>query len=124
MIALLMLPALSYSQSKSEKYPKQTVIGGDTVVILSLSQAVEMNESFLEMQSKIDSINSLKDTLESLVVLKQYEVQNINYKFDRVNKQLDRRYIKEHRLEVGRDIFLSVSMITGFVMMANYLNQQ
>ena len=119
-----MLPALSYSQSKSEKYPKQTVIGGDTVVILSLSQAVEMNESFLEMQSKIDSINSLKDTLESLVVLKQYEVQNINYKFDRVNKQLDRRYIKEHRLEVGKDIVLCLSVVTGFFFVTDWLNQQ
>ena len=119
-----MLPALSYSQSKSEKYPKQTVIGGDTVVILSLSQAVEMNESFLEMQSKIDSINSVADTLKSVVILKQYEAQNFEWQFNNATRELDKRYIRQHRLEVGRDIFLSVSMITGFVMMANYLNQQ
>jgi len=119
-----MLPALSYSQSKSEKYPKQTVIGADTVVILSLSQAVEMNESFLEMQSKIDSINSFADTLKSVVILKQYEVQNINYQFDKVNKQLDRRYVKEHRLEVGKDIVLCIGAVTGFIIASDLLNEK
>ena len=69
-----MLPTLSYSQSKSEKYPKQTVINGDTVVILKLQQAVEMNESFLELQAQIDSINSIADTLQSVVIVKQNEL--------------------------------------------------
>ena len=118
-----MLPALSYSQSKNDRYPKQTVINGDTVVILRMHQAVEMNKSFLELQSQLDSINSVADTLKSVVILKQYEVQNINYKFDRVNKQLDKRYIKEHRLEVGKDIVLCLSVVTGFIIVTDFLNQ-
>ena len=119
-----MLPALSYSQSKSEKYPKQTVIGGDTVVILSLSQAVEMNESFLEMQSKIDSINSVADTLKSVVILKQYEAQNFEWQFKKAKRDLDKQYVREHRLEVGKDIVLCLSVVTGFVFVTDWLNQQ
>ena len=119
-----MLPALSYSQSKSEKYPKQTVINGDTVIILSLSQANEMNQSFIEMQAKLDSINSVADTLKSVVIVKQNEAQNFEWQFNNATRELDKKYIRQHRLEVGRDIFLSVSMITGFVMITNYLNQQ
>lgn len=119
-----MLPALSYSQSKSEKYPKQTVINGDTVVILKLQQAVEMNESFLELQAQIDSINAITDTLQSVVVIKQYENENLQYQYNKVSRDLDKRYMRQHRIEVGRDIFLTVSMITGFVIVTNFLNQQ
>lgn len=119
-----MLPALSYSQSKSEKYPKQTVINGDTVVILKLQQAIEMNESFLELQAQIDSINSIADTLQSVVVVKQFENKNLQHQFNVATHQLDRKYIRQHRIEIGRDIFLTVSMITGFVMVTNFLNQQ
>jgi hypothetical protein len=119
-----MLPALSYSQSKSDNYPKQTVINGDTVVILKLQQAIEMNESFLELQAQIDSINAVTDTLQSVVIVKQNENKNLQYQYNIASRDLDRKYIRQHRIEVGRDIFLSVSMITGFVIVANFLNQQ
>lgn len=119
-----MLPALSYSQSKSDNYPKQTVINGDTVVILKLQQAVEMNESFLELQAQIDSINSVADTLKSVVIIKQYENENLQYQYNKASRDLDRKYIRQHRIEVGKNIFLSVSMITGFIIATNFLDQQ
>lgn len=122
MIALLTLPALSYSQSKNDKYPKQTVLGRDTVVILSLTQAVEMNESFLEMQSKIDSVNSVVDTLKSVVIVKQSKTEQLQHQFNVATSQLDRKYKREHRINVSRDIFVTISVVTGFVMIVNVLN--
>ena len=119
-----MLPALSYSQSKSEKYPKQTVIGGDTVVILSLSQAVEMNQSFMEIKSKIDSVNSINDSLQSVVICEISENDKLReeviYSYQLINKE----YKKEHRLEVGKDIVLCLSVVTGFFFVTDWLNQQ
>ena len=37
-----MLPSLTYSQ-----YPKQTIINGDSVVIMTTKQAVKMNQVFI-----------------------------------------------------------------------------
>ena len=122
MIALL-VPALSYSQSKSEKYPKQTVINGDTVVILSLSQANEMNQSFMEMQAKIDSINSIADTLQSVVIKEQSHTNDLQNQVKVATQRLDKQYIRQHRLDVVKDVILGTSAFVVFFLISNQLNQ-
>jgi len=118
-----MLPALSYSQSKSEKYPKQTVINGDTVVILSLSQANEMNQSFMEMQAKIDSINSIADTLQSVVIKEQSHTNDLQNQVEVATQRLDKQYIRQHRLDVAKDVILGTSAFVVFFLISNQLNQ-
>ena len=118
-----MLPALSYSQSKSEKYPKQTVINGDTVVILSLSQANEMNQSFMEMQAKIDSINSIADTLQSVVINKDSENKNLQVELIQTENRLDKRYIRKERFDTVGDVILGVGIFATFFLITNHLNQ-
>jgi hypothetical protein len=114
---------LSYSQSKSEKYPKQTVINGDTVVILSLSQAIEMNQSFMEMQAKIDSINAVADTLQSVVIVNQSKNVSLQRKVDVATRQLDKKYSRQERLQVVGDVILGTSAFVVFFLIANQLNQ-
>lgn len=123
MIALAMLPLLSYSQSKSEKYPKQTVINGDTVVILSLSQANEMNQSFVEMQAKIDSINSIADTLQSVVINKDSQNENLQVQLIQTENRLDKQYIRQERFQTVGNVILGISAFTAFFFLANELNQ-
>lgn len=117
------LPALSFSQSKSEKYPKQTVINGDTVVILSLSQAIEMNESFMEMQAKIDSINSIADTLQSVVVVQQSKTTDLTKQIEQTTRRLDKQYIRQERFQTVGNVILGISAFTVFFFLANELNQ-
>jgi hypothetical protein len=123
-IVIVLLPGLSYCQSKSDKYPKQTVINEDTVVILSLRQALEMNESFLQLQAELDSINSIVDTLTSVVVLKQNENITLHTNFNIVNKQLNGKYFKQHKLEIARDITVGVGLITTFFFVTNFFHEQ
>lgn len=120
---LIMIPVLSYSQSKSEKYPKQTVINGDTVVILLLSQANEMNQSFMEMQASIDSINAVADTLQSVVIVNQSKNVNLQRKVDVATRQLDKKYIRQERLQIIGDVIIGVSGVVVFFLITNQLNQ-
>jgi len=122
-VIALLAPALSYSQSKSEKYPKQTVINGDTVVILTLHQANEMNQSFMEMQAKIDSINAIADTLQSVVIVNQSENVSLQRKVDVATRQLDKKYIRQERFQVVGDVILGTSAFVVFFLITNRLNQ-
>jgi hypothetical protein len=119
-----MLPALSYSQSKSEKYPKQTVINGDTVVILSLSQANEMNQSFMEMQAKIDSINSIADTLQSVVINKDSENKTLQVELIQTENRLDKQHIRKQRFDTVGDVILGIGIFTTFLFITkHHMNQ-
>ena len=61
-----MLPSLIYSQ-----YPKQTIINGDSVVIMTAKQAVKMNQVFISKNQiidiKTDSIKLLTNSVDSLI---------------------------------------------------------
>ena len=63
-----MLPSLTYSQ-----YPKQTIINGDSVVIMTTKQAVKMNQVFISknntIEIKSDSIKLLSNSVDSLTHL-------------------------------------------------------
>lgn len=70
-LPILFLPISSYCQ-----YPKQTVINNDTVVIMLLEQADEMNQTFLRQNKLIDSLVYRVDTVESLYVKRNFVVLN------------------------------------------------
>lgn len=119
---LIMIPVLSYSQSKSKKYPKQTIINGDTVVILSLQQAVDMNQSFLKIQAQIDSINAVTDTLQTVVSLQSSETINLQQKLESSTNRLSKYYVRRHRLEVMGEVIVTVSAFALWAIVTNVLN--
>lgn len=100
-LSLILLPTLTYSQ-----YPKTKIINNDTVVILSKSQADDINAKFLYYTKTLDSqarlINYYKDTPARLRDcynvnrgLTEYFVQtnNLQLYFDTcTRKQLKKRY--------------------------------
>ena len=118
---LIMIPVLSYSQSKS-KYPKQTIINGDSVVILSLQQAIDMNNSFLKIQAQIDSINAVADTLESVVLIKNSETSNLQYKLESSANRLTKYYVRRHRFEIVGEVIVCVSAFAFWAIVTNTLN--
>ena len=118
---LIMIPVLSYSQSKS-KYPKQTIINGDSVVILSLQQAIDMNQSFLKIQAQIDSINAVADTLQTTVLIQNSETTNLQHKLETSTNRLSKYYIRRHRLNVAGEVIVCVSAFVCWAVVTNFLN--
>lgn len=116
MIALILVPALSFSQSKNE-YPKQTTINGQKVVILKLEQAIEMNESFLEMQAKIDSINNHATTLETVVVRSEDKRYRTQRDFNEMvyKMQAQKRYYLKQDLKIAGGFLIVASV--GFTIL-------
>ena len=96
----MMVPNLSFSQSK---YPRQTVIDNDKVVILTTKQAQDINNVFTDQDLLIKNLNLEIDSLnkkhimyvnttsqtiyriESTSYLKQKELK---YKIKRKNSQI------------------------------------
>lgn len=120
---LIMIPVLSYSQSKS-KYPKQTIINGDSVVILSLQQAIDMNQSFLKIQAQIDSINAVADTLQTTVLIQNSETTNLQHKLETSTNRLSKYYIRRHRLNVAGEVIVCVSAFVCWAVVTNTLNKK
>ena len=118
---LIMIPVLSYSQSKS-KYPKQTIINGDSVVILSLQQAIDMNRSFLEIQAQIDSINAVADTLQTTVLIQNSETTNLQQKLESSANRLTKYYVRRHRFEIVGEVIVCVSAFSFWAIVTNFLN--
>lgn len=118
---LIMIPVLSYSQSKS-KYPKQTIINGDSVVILSLQQAIDMNRSFLEIQAQIDSINAVADTLQTTVLIQNSETTNLQQKLESSANRLTKYYVRRHRFEIVGEVIVCVSAFAFWAVVTNFLN--
>lgn len=74
----LLSQSLSFSQ-----YPKQTVINGDTILMMTIGQAEEINRAFSAQNSAIDSLNYRVIAKDStcevrLYNLKQDSVQNLH----------------------------------------------
>ena len=118
---LIIIPALSYSQSKS-KYPKQTIINGDSVVILSLQQAIDMNQSFLKMQAQIDSINAVADTLQTTVLIQNSETTNLQHKLKTSTNRLSKYYVRRHRLNVAAEVIVCVAAFVCWAVVTNTVN--
>jgi hypothetical protein len=120
---LIIIPALSYSQSKS-KYPKQTIINGDSVVILSLQQAIDMNQSFLKTQAQIDSINAVADTLQTTVLIQNSETTNLQHKLETSTNRLSKYYVRQHRLNVAGEVIVCVAAFVCWAVVTNTLNKK
>ena len=81
-----MVTSLTLSQSN---YPIQTIINGDTVVILTKSQADEINVIFESQKSKIDTLK--KQLVSSRAQNKELnsQVNTLTLLYDSVIKRLD-----------------------------------
>lgn len=113
---------MSYSQSRINKYPKQTVISGDTVVIVSLYQANEMNERFLTLQNDLDSLNNIADTLNTAVLCEIIENDSLReeivYSYQLINKE----YKKERRNHNMKETFILIGILISFTIVGIHLN--
>lgn len=82
-----------------------------------------MNESFMSMQRKIDSINAIADTLESIVIEEESKVNNLQSQLNQSENLLHKRYIKKDRLQIISNTIIGVVAFTGFFIIANELNK-
>jgi len=123
LLVILLSLTSCYCQSKSDKYPQQTIFNGDTVVILRLSQAIEMNKSFMSMQRKIDSINAIADTLETVVLKEESKVNDLQKQLSTSVNLLDKRYIRKDKTQIIGNTIIGVVAFTAFFIVANELNK-
>lgn len=79
------MSSLIFSQSS---YPLQTIIKGDSVVILTKKQATDINTIFESQRAKISTYKAELTLKDSLLAVKQQVIDN--YKFDyELAKRLD-----------------------------------
>lgn len=117
-LLILLLPAISYCQ-----YPKQTIINGDTVVIMLRTQADEMNQTFLEQNSQIDSLRSNIDTIESLYV--QKVIQSDADSLVIINQQSSLKH-EQNKNKTVRTVFDTIALsflVVTFVVSVILTNQ-
>ena len=69
----------------SQSYPIQRIEGNDTLVIMTLSQAITMNDRFLELRHDVDSVKNdltgmrhVADSLATGWFRARVELQNAN----------------------------------------------
>jgi len=108
-LLILLVPTLSYSQ-----YPKQTVINGDTVVIMLLEQADEMNKTFLRQNEKIDSLVYRVDTVESLYVQRNFVVLNDGILLSNYKSQVEEEKQKNKVINKVFDAIIISILFIGF----------
>jgi hypothetical protein len=106
-LLILFLPISSYCQ-----YPKQTVINNDTVVIMLLEQANEMNQTFLRQNVLIDSLVYRVDTVESLYVKRNFVVLNDSVLLSNYKREVE--YQKKKNKIINR-VFDSVILSILFI---------
>ena len=98
-VSSLVVSSLSFSQSR---YPLQTIIDGDSVVILTKEQADTINAIFENQKAKIARFKSEVKTKDSIIsvrdtVLMFYSQQVVQYK-----NVIDLQIVREDKLDTIR----------------------
>ena len=117
------------------QYPVTKTIGKDTVVIMTVKQAEEINRKFLDLRDsisslgktvttskvEIDSLKTEKQKLDSNLVFTSEKLFNSDKKVEELNifvKDKDRDYWKEKRTWAGW-MFLSFLTTVGVALLNN-----
>ena len=115
-----MVSSLSFSQSR---YPLQTVINGDSVVILTKAQADTINAIFESQKTKIANFKSEVKTKDSIIsvrdtVLMMYSQQVVQYR-----NVIDLQIVREDKLDTIRE-WLQKRAIEGSWIYYSYINNE
>lgn len=81
-----------------------------------------MNQSFLEMKFKIDSINSMNDSLQSVVICEISENDKLREEVIYSYKLINKEYRRERRLEIIKNSIVVTVAFTSFTLIAMHLN--
>ena len=82
-----------------------------------------MNKSFMSMQRKIDSINAIADTLETVVLKEESKVNDLQKQLSTSVNLLDKRYIRKDKTQIIGNTIIGVVAFTAFFIVANELNK-
>jgi len=77
------------------------------------SQADEMNQTFLNQNSQIDSLRSNIDTIESLYVVEK--IQTFNDSLLIVNYKSQEKHYESEDGQLTVNVIISVLMLLGFI---------
>lgn len=80
-VGLMLIAPLLFSQST---YPSKTVINSDTVCVISIEQAKEINVTYLEL----DQCMEVSDTLKSIIVKQNKVIGSQTKEVENLEKQI------------------------------------
>lgn len=81
-----------------------------------------MNQSFMEIKSKIDSVNSINDSLQSVVICEISENDKLREEVIYSYKLINKEYRRERRLDVVKNSIVVTFAFTSFTLIAMQLN--
>lgn len=81
-----------------------------------------MNQSFMEIKSKIDSINSMNDSLQSVVICEISENDKLREEVIYSYKLINKEYRRERRLGIIKNSIVITVAFTSFTLIAMHLN--
>lgn len=81
-----------------------------------------MNQSFMEIKSKIDSVNSINDSLQSVVICEISENDKLREEVIYSYKLINKEYRRERRLEIIKNSIVVTVAFTSFTLIAMHLN--
>lgn len=81
-----------------------------------------MNQSFMEIKSKIDSVNSINDSLQSVVICEISENDKLREEVIYSYKLINKEYRRERRLDVVKNSIVVTVAFTSFTLIAMHLN--
>tara|TARA_R110000868_G_scaffold146624_3_gene367510 strand:- start:3465 stop:3866 length:402 start_codon:yes stop_codon:yes gene_type:complete len=109
----------SYSQS----YPIAKTIGKDSVVIIDIKQAEQINKSHIKLTNEVDNLENKSLILNiqkaqgyALVEAYDREYKRANIKIENLNLQLEdkNKEIKFLHRKINRTIFQSMLLVAGW----------
>lgn len=111
---------MNFSQSR---YPLQTVIDGDSVVILTKAQADTINRIFETQRQKISSFKQEVKTKDSIIAIRDTVLFYYNQEIVQYRNVIDLQIVREDKLDTIRG-WLMQRAIEGSWVYYSYVNNE
>jgi hypothetical protein len=111
---------LIFSQSR---YPLQTVINGDSVVILTKAQADTINAIFENQKTKIANFKSEVKRKDSIIAIRDTVLLFYNQQIVQYRNVIDLQIVREDKLDTIRE-WLMKRAVEGSWVYYSYLNNE
>ena len=119
-VSSLLVGILSFSQSR---YPLQTVINGDSVVILTKAQADTINAIFENQKTKIANFKSEVKRKDSIIAIRDTVLLFYNQQIVQYRNVIDLQIVREDKLDTIRE-WLMKRAVEGSWVYYSYLNNE
>ncbi len=115
-----MVSSLTFSQSR---YPLQTVIDGDSVVILTKAQADTINAIFESQKAKIAKFKSDVKTKDSIILVRDTVLMFYTSKYTEYRTILETQIVREDKLDTIRGWLIDRARESSWLYFS-YLNNE